>query len=234
MCGRGRGPGGAGTRGVALGDRRTGCPGAAGRAGGGHPGPGAGARGMFRPQGCRSCVGRSPQTLSGWSGPPWTPTRWWSRPGAGPCCLTPCFLEAGDEALVPDPGFPIYATAVRLAGGIPVALPLRPEHGSCLRAADVGCAQRGAGVRRGTAGGPRCACAVPGRRSECVARAGLLGAAGCALCLGGCARYGDLPGELADRLLQQAGGGRPVRHVPRCGRGWLPAPVRGAADPGCG
>ena len=46
-------------------------------------------------------------------------------------------LEPGDEVLVPDPGFPIYTTAVRFAGGVPVALPLRPEHGSCLRAADV-------------------------------------------------------------------------------------------------
>ncbi|HEX9728547.1 MAG TPA: aminotransferase class I/II-fold pyridoxal phosphate-dependent enzyme [Gemmatimonadales bacterium] len=33
-------------------------------------------------------------------------------------------LEPGDEALIPDPGFPIYASAVRFAGGRPVTYPL--------------------------------------------------------------------------------------------------------------
>ena len=35
--------------------------------------------------------------------------------------------ESGDEIVYPDPGFPIYESAIRWAGGIPVALPLR-EH----------------------------------------------------------------------------------------------------------
>jgi len=34
------------------------------------------------------------------------------------------FVDPGDEALVPDPGYPVYETATTLAGGTPVALPL--------------------------------------------------------------------------------------------------------------
>lgn len=43
----------------------------------------------------------------------------------------------GDEVLLPDPGFPIYESAVRFAGGIPVPVPLRPEHGFRMLADDV-------------------------------------------------------------------------------------------------
>src|SRR3989442_13293202 len=32
-------------------------------------------------------------------------------------------LEPGDEVLVPDPGFPIYASVVRFAGAVPVGYP---------------------------------------------------------------------------------------------------------------
>lgn len=46
-------------------------------------------------------------------------------------------LGPGDEALLPDPGFPIYASAVRFAGGVPIAVPLRPEAGYRLRPEDV-------------------------------------------------------------------------------------------------
>ena len=35
--------------------------------------------------------------------------------------------EPGDEVLVPDPGFPIYESAIRWAGATPVPLPLREE-----------------------------------------------------------------------------------------------------------
>ena len=35
--------------------------------------------------------------------------------------------EPGDEILYPDPGFPIYESAIRWAGGTPVALPLRED-----------------------------------------------------------------------------------------------------------
>jgi aspartate aminotransferase len=35
----------------------------------------------------------------------------------------------GDEAIVPDPGFPIYASMTRFVGGTPVALPIRQSEG---------------------------------------------------------------------------------------------------------
>jgi aspartate/methionine/tyrosine aminotransferase len=37
--------------------------------------------------------------------------------------------EPGDEVIFPDPGFPIYESAIRWAGGTPVPLPLREERG---------------------------------------------------------------------------------------------------------
>src|SRR6266545_8057373 len=36
--------------------------------------------------------------------------------------------EAGDEVVYPDPGFPIYESAIRWAGATPVALPLREQN----------------------------------------------------------------------------------------------------------
>ena len=33
-------------------------------------------------------------------------------------------LEPGDEVIYPDPGFPIYASCIRFAGGVPVPMPL--------------------------------------------------------------------------------------------------------------
>ncbi len=38
-------------------------------------------------------------------------------------------LEAGDEAVYPDPGFPIYESVIRFAGATPVPVPLREERG---------------------------------------------------------------------------------------------------------
>ena len=38
------------------------------------------------------------------------------------------FLNPGDQVLVPDPGYPAYASAARLAGGQPVFYNLREEH----------------------------------------------------------------------------------------------------------
>src|SRR5437867_1575 len=35
--------------------------------------------------------------------------------------------EPGDEVVYPDPGFPIYESAIRFAGAVPVPLPLREE-----------------------------------------------------------------------------------------------------------
>jgi LL-diaminopimelate aminotransferase len=39
------------------------------------------------------------------------------------------FVDPGDQALVPDPGYPVYASSVLLAGGQPVSLPLGPDRG---------------------------------------------------------------------------------------------------------
>jgi LL-diaminopimelate aminotransferase len=43
--------------------------------------------------------------------------------------LSFAFVDPGDEALIPDPGYPVYATSVQLAGGTPVELPLVAETG---------------------------------------------------------------------------------------------------------
>jgi aspartate aminotransferase len=37
--------------------------------------------------------------------------------------------EPGDEVVFPDPGFPIYESAIRYAGAVPVSLPLRESSG---------------------------------------------------------------------------------------------------------
>lgn len=39
------------------------------------------------------------------------------------------YLDPGDEALVPDPGYPVYAVSTRLAGATPVPLPMPAERG---------------------------------------------------------------------------------------------------------
>jgi aspartate/methionine/tyrosine aminotransferase len=44
---------------------------------------------------------------------------------------------SGDEVLVPDPGFPVYPSLVRLAGGTPIPYPLLPGDGFSLRAANI-------------------------------------------------------------------------------------------------
>jgi aminotransferase len=44
-------------------------------------------------------------------------------------------VHPGDEVLLADPGYPSYADAVRLAGGIPVPVPVHPTDGVGLSAA---------------------------------------------------------------------------------------------------
>jgi LL-diaminopimelate aminotransferase len=39
-----------------------------------------------------------------------------------------CFIDPGDVALVPDPGYPVYAVGTLLAGGEPYFLPLTEEN----------------------------------------------------------------------------------------------------------
>jgi aspartate/methionine/tyrosine aminotransferase len=51
-------------------------------------------------------------------------------PGGKPNLFFPtlALLEEGDEVIYPDPGFPIYEAMIRVAGGIPVPVPLLEEN----------------------------------------------------------------------------------------------------------
>lgn len=40
-----------------------------------------------------------------------------------------CYLDPGDIALIPDPGYPVYGIGAMLAGGTPYKMPLKPENG---------------------------------------------------------------------------------------------------------
>src|SRR3970282_854913 len=50
-------------------------------------------------------------------------------PGAKPVMYYAmlALIEPGDEVIVPDPGYPIYESMARFAGGTPVPLPIRQE-----------------------------------------------------------------------------------------------------------
>ena len=51
-------------------------------------------------------------------------------PGAKPILFFPALalIDAGDEVIYPDPGFPTYEAIIRVAGGIPVPVPLVEEN----------------------------------------------------------------------------------------------------------
>ncbi len=49
-----------------------------------------------------------------------------SKEGIMHICMT--YLDQGDEALIPDPGYPTYSSAVKLAGGTPVTYSLSETH----------------------------------------------------------------------------------------------------------
>ena len=49
-----------------------------------------------------------------------------SKEGIMHICMT--YLDAGDVALIPDPGYPTYAAAVKLSGAQPLAYDLLPEN----------------------------------------------------------------------------------------------------------
>ncbi len=55
-----------------------------------------------------------------------TPSQVVVAPGAKPVLLFPmlALLEAGDEVLYPDPGFPSYRAAIELTGATPIPVPL--------------------------------------------------------------------------------------------------------------
>jgi aspartate aminotransferase len=46
-------------------------------------------------------------------------------------------VNPGDEVIYPNPGFPIYESAIELAGGIPIALPLTEESGFKFSISDL-------------------------------------------------------------------------------------------------
>lgn len=50
-------------------------------------------------------------------------------PGAKPALFFPALalIEPGDEVIYPDPGFPTYEAMIRVAGGVPMAVPLVEE-----------------------------------------------------------------------------------------------------------
>jgi LL-diaminopimelate aminotransferase len=50
-----------------------------------------------------------------------------SKEGIGHISL--CFIDTGDVALVPDPGYPVYSFGVQMAGGRPYYVSLKEENG---------------------------------------------------------------------------------------------------------
>jgi aspartate aminotransferase len=59
-----------------------------------------------------------------------TPAQVVIGPGAKPGLFFPslALVNPGDEVIYPDPGFPTYEAMIRLAGGVPVPIPLREEN----------------------------------------------------------------------------------------------------------
>jgi len=49
-----------------------------------------------------------------------------SKEGIMHICMT--YLNEGDQVLIPNPGYPTYTSAVKLAGGIPIAFELKEEN----------------------------------------------------------------------------------------------------------
>ena len=58
-----------------------------------------------------------------------------SKEGIGHFPLS--ILNPGDEALVPDPGYPVYAAGTTFAGATAVRYPIREEHGFLPKQADL-------------------------------------------------------------------------------------------------
>jgi aspartate/methionine/tyrosine aminotransferase len=64
-------------------------------------------------------------------GVPVTPEEVVVTPGAKPIMFFTimALIGEGDEAIYPNPGFPIYESVIRFVGGVPVPIPLREETG---------------------------------------------------------------------------------------------------------
>jgi LL-diaminopimelate aminotransferase len=63
-----------------------------------------------------------------------------SKEGIAHLCFA--FIDPGDEALVPDPGYPVYALGTALAGGAPVSMELRADTGFLPDLGDVRTSER--------------------------------------------------------------------------------------------
>jgi aspartate aminotransferase len=70
------------------------------------------------------------ESVSGRLGLKIGPERILVGPGAKPGLFFPtlALVNPGDEVLYPDPGFPTYAAMIRVAGGIPVPVPLQEQN----------------------------------------------------------------------------------------------------------
>ena len=80
------------------------------------------------PRACRPSARRSPRTPRPARASRSAPTSVVVTPGAKPIMFYAmlALVEPGDEVIVPDPGFPIYESMARFAGGTPVPLPDPP------------------------------------------------------------------------------------------------------------
>ena len=68
-------------------------------------------------------------------GVPVRPTQIVITPGAKPIIFFTCLalLEEGDEAMYPNPGFPIYESMIKYPGATAVPIPLEEKHGFAFR-----------------------------------------------------------------------------------------------------
>ncbi|HEV2529258.1 MAG TPA: pyridoxal phosphate-dependent aminotransferase [Thermomicrobiales bacterium] len=74
------------------------------------------------------------ETINRDRGTSYQPTQAIVCPGAKPIMFFAllALVQAGDEVIYPDPGFPIYGSMVTFSGATPVPIPLREERGFAL------------------------------------------------------------------------------------------------------
>jgi LL-diaminopimelate aminotransferase len=116
--------------------------------------------------------------------------------------LSMAFVDPGDEALVPDPGYPIYGVSTMLAGGSPVPFPLRAQRGWLPNLAEVTVTPAAKVLWLNYPSNPTAAVAELGFLEEAVAFAGDRG-----LLLAHDAAYSELTydGYVAPSVLQATG-----------------------------
>jgi len=77
--------------------------------------------------------------IAKWRGVEVDPERIVVQPGGKPTMLYACLMfgEPGAEIMYPNPGFPIYESAIRFSGATPVPIPLYEETGFSFSAEEV-------------------------------------------------------------------------------------------------